>query len=241
MTLQFGLFDYLIIAVIYALAATALFFGWLWLRRWRSWRLVIVPVALVALIAPWADEVWIAWRFGQLCKDAGVHVYRKVETDGYYDATTTGWSKSEVVTDPRQITDYENSGFRFRERNTSVSGHAPGKISHLEKYPDGTWRITVIDRPMARYHYKHSYQPSPHVYEEPMGWGLEKKEQIVIDTETKEVLGRDTRYRRYPSFVTQLWAKYFGSAVVGCDGPSDEPEKQKRIGLLYRYVLIPKN
>jgi len=238
MTLQFGLFDYLIIAVIYALAATALFFGWLWLRRWRSWRLVIVPVALVALIAPWADEVWIAWRFGQLCKDAGVHVYRQVEADGYLNATSESpYSnlKPVLVVKPSEVARFDKEGFKFVEY--LLQG---GKVWRTERVPEGLWR-NMSDHPKARYHYKHSYQPSPHVYEEPMGWGLEKKEQIVIDTETKEVLGRDTRYRRYPSFVTQLWAKYFGSAVVGCDGPSDEPEKQKRIGLLYRYVLIPKN
>jgi len=222
MTLQFGLFDYLIIAVIYALAATALFFGWLWLRRWRSWRLVIVPVALVALIAPWADEVWIAWRFGQLCKDAGVHVYRKVETDGYYDATTTGWSKSEVVTDPRQITDYENSGFRFRERNTSVSGHAPGKISHLEKYPDGTWRITVIDRPMARYHHKFN-DPRQEV---PISLKIEKREQLVVDTETSEVIAREIGYNRYPSWVQKLWIDSFGSGLVQCPDPGKGPPRE---------------
>jgi len=233
MTLQFGLFDYLIIAVIYALAATALFFGWLWLRRWRSWRLVIVPVALVALIAPWADEVWIAWRFGQLCKDAGVHVYRKVETDGYYDATTTGWSKSEVVTDPRQITDYENSGFRFRERNTSVSGHAPGKISHLEKYPDGTWRITVIDRPMARYHYKFA-DPRQEV---PAGFKIEKMEWQVTDSQNGEVIGRETRFNRYPGWAQSLWIKHFGNGGITCEGSAPQPPTLRH--LLYHYVLVP--
>lgn len=219
MTLQFGLFDYIIIAVFYALAATLLLLAWLWPRRWRYWKLLIVPVAAAVLIAPWADEMWIAWRFGQLCKDAGVHVYQEVKTDGYYDATTTGWSKSEVVTDVRAIAEYEKAGFRFRERNTSVSGHAPGKISHLEKQPDGAWRVTVIDRPTARYHYKFA-DPRQEV---PVGLKIEKREVLVVDTQTNDVIAREIGYNRYPAWVQRLWIGSFGSGLVQCPDPGKGP------------------
>jgi hypothetical protein len=226
MQLQFGLFDYIIIAVFYGLAGAVLILTWLFLRRWKYWPAVIFPLAVVAVVLPWAEEVWIAWRFHNLCKDAGVHVYRKVEANGYYDATTTGWSKPEVVTDPRAIAEYEQSGFRFRERNTSVVGHAPGKISHLAKDSDGSWRVSVIEKPTARYHYKHSYQPSPNVYEQPMGWGIEKKELIVVDSETGETIARDLGYNRRSSWIQRIWIGLIGSDLVQCPDPGKGPPRE---------------
>lgn len=190
--------------------------------RWK-WAVIAPPVfALLAL--PWAEEIWIAWHFNQLCKGAGVHVVRQVEVDGFYDSTLR--SGYELIRD---------RGYRFMEHPSLQ----PGKIGHVERV-DNQWKETVIDRPTARYHYKYAYQPTPHQYEEPVGWKIYKTETQVIDAETDEVLGRDTRYTRYSNAFEWLWVRLLGYGTTGCSGPHDQPEKGKRVGQIYQYVLMPK-
>jgi len=219
MTLQFGLFDYIIIVVFYALAATVLLFAWLWLRRWWSWRLVIVPVALVALIAPWADEVWIAWRFGQLCKDAGVHVYRQVEADGYLNATSESpYSnlKPVLVVKPSEVARFDKEGFKFVEY--LLQG---GKVWRTERVPEGLWR-NMSDHPKARYHYKFA-DPRQEV---PIGLKIEKREVLVVDAQTNDVIAREIGYNRYPAWVQRLWIGSFGSGLVQCPDPGKGPPRE---------------
>lgn len=100
--------------------------------------------------------------------------------------------------------------------------------------------VAILDKPGARYQVKWHYQPTRYRYEEPIGWKLEKSELQVVDRETGEVLGRDTRIVRFPNFMESAWLQFFGPANVGCSGPLGEPEKQKRKGLIYDYVFIPK-
>ncbi len=219
MTLQFGLFDYIIIVVFYALAATVLLFAWLWLRRWWSWRLVIVPVALAALIAPWADEVWIAWRFGQLCKDAGVHVYRQVEADGYLNATSESpYSnlKPVLVVKPSEVARFDKEGFKFVEY--LLQG---GKVWRTERVPEGLWR-NMSDHPKARYHYKFA-DPRQEV---PIGLKIEKREVLVVDAQTNDVIAREIGYNRYPAWVQRLWIGSFGSGLVQCPDPGKGPPRE---------------
>lgn len=218
MALQFGLFDYIIIAVFYALAATVLLFAWLWLRRWRHWRAVLIPVALVALIAPWADEVWIAWRFGQLCKDAGVHVYRTVEVDGFYDSTMR--SGYELI---------KRHGYKYMEHPSDPRT----KVDYVERI-DGEWKKTTLDRPRSRY----IYQFADPRQEVPAGFKIEKTEWQVVDSQNGEIIGRETRFSRYPGWVQSLWIKYFGNGGNTCEGAAPQPPTLRH--LLYHYVVIPK-
>ena len=57
------------------------------LRKFRWKWIVVAPLTVVLLTAPWAEEYWIASHFEQACQDAGVHVYKQVEVDGFYDGT----------------------------------------------------------------------------------------------------------------------------------------------------------
>ena len=98
----------------------------------------------------------------------------------------------------------------------------------------------TLEHPEARYVFKYAYQPTPHRHEELVAWKLEKTQYEVMDLQTGEVIGSDTRITRYPSVMEMLWLRYFGPANVGCSGPLDQPDKQKRKGLIYDYVLIPK-
>lgn len=205
--------------------------------RWRWW--LLAPPALFLMALPWAEEAWIAWHFREACKSAGVNVYRRVEVEGFYDATGGGINRPGPVTNREAVAAYEKDGYLFRERLIGYDPKGePLQVSRVERIA-GSWQVRIVDQPTARYHYRHSYQPSPHRYEEPVGWKLQKSETEVVDIETREVLGRDTGFHRYPNIAEALWLQFFGPGGVGCSGPLDQPEKEKRMGQLYRYVLIP--
>ena len=168
----------------------------------------------------------------ETCETAGVHVVRKVEAEGFYDDTAGGPTSPGPITSPQAIESREKSGFRFLERK---AGYGTNKYSHVEKV-NGQWWATILDHPTARYVYKFT-DPRQEI---PIGRQLEKYETLLIDSQTGEVLGRDTSFKRFPSWIN-LWVGFFGSGLTLCKGPLDDPEKQKRFGLLYDYVLIPTN
>ncbi len=62
-------------------------------------------VVAVVLVAPWSEELWIAYNFGQLCrKDAGIFINKTVEVAGFYD-DTAGWGVRQLA----------ESGYAFME------------------------------------------------------------------------------------------------------------------------------
>lgn len=204
--------------------------------RWRWW--LLAPPALLLMALPWAEEAWIAWHFNEACKEAGVKVYRQVEVEGYLDSTNSYDRQSVTVgpqfnENPTQQAGFEERGFRFLEQSLTDGG-----ARHLERTGDRVM-VTINNEPKARYQVKYHYQPTRHRYEEPIGWKLEKLEYQLVDRETGEVLGRDTRITRFPNYMELLWLRYFGPANVRCSGPLNDLEKQKRTGLIYDYVLIP--
>jgi len=159
-----------------------------------------------------------------------VHVYRKVEAEGFYDDTASGPTSPGPITNPQAIESREKSGLRFLERK---AGYRTKKFSHVEKV-NGRWVVSILDHPTARYVYKFT-DPRREI---PVAHRIEKYEKIIVDSQTREILGRDTRFKRSPAWIN-FWAGFFGSGLTICNGPSDEPEKQKRYGLLYNHVLIP--
>ena len=200
--------------------------------RWK-WAVIAPPVfALLAL--PWAEEIWIAWHFNQLCKGAGVHVARRVVVEGFVDDTSrssrVGLKPGLLNFDSNSLAAFDKAGYRYREHMLIDGG-----VWHVERKPDGVYG-SVLDRPAARYHYKYAYQPTPHQYEEPVGWKIYKTETQVIDAETDEVLGRDTRYTRYSNAFEWLWVRLLGYGTTGCSGPHDQPEKGKRVGQILTDV-----
>jgi len=168
--------------------------------RWRWW--LLAPPTLLLMALPWAEEAWIAWHFNQACKDAGVKVYRTVEVEGFYDGTQS--------TAFHYIDKY---GFRFMEQQEDN-----GKILHVEGMM-GNWTKIVLDSPSARYRLVYRYQPTPYRIEEPIGWRLQKMERQVIDSQTGEILGRDTIIKRRYSMADAVWIGLFGSYPKLCPGP----------------------
>lgn len=216
MMLQFTVISYLIIAGFYAVSAVGLAYLWWLFRAWAGTKKLISTLAVILLVLPWADEVWIAWNFKNACEGAGIHVVRKVEAEGFYDSTMrSGYS---IV---------ERRGFKFMEHKSKT----PDKIDRVYKV-GGEWRKETLDAPSSRFHLLR-----PHEHSE-VGGGLTKFENVIWDNQEQMVLGRDTSVSRYPSFIDQLWMGFFGSGQVTCSAPLGQRNK-KRIGRIHTYVINP--
>lgn len=180
-------------------------------------------IALPLFIAPWAEEAWIAWQFTEACKTAGVKVYRQVEVEGYAASINTHYQRSSISTgdlfrqNPTQLADFEKQGYRYHEDLLS-----DGSVRHLERNEDRVV-VTARDGPEARYYYRYAYQPSPWIIEEPIGWKLEKIEMEVIDSQTGEILGRDTLIHRGAPVADALWAQFLGKTMTSCPDPNAKP------------------
>ena len=212
----------------------------------------------IAVLVPWSEELWIAWNFGQACKDAGTHVKRTVEVEGFYD-DTGGWGARQILA----------SGYRFMESRDVLTG----QLIRIERVDDATrdsavawfasqqsarpkpkdyfivqplekgvdlivspdermaWRQSKIDRPTARYHFKNT---------DPIG-GSRLAHKVfgsggstVVDTSTGEEIAR------YVSVGRSAPWHYVGLGTTGyaCDAPGNWPNTAGS-GLIYRTVLIP--
>lgn len=191
-------------------------------RPWKWFVLLPMLAGIIALaVIPILEERQIDEQFAEFCKGAGVHVIRKVETEGYYDSTTTGWSTPQVVNDKKLIAEYEKRGFRFLERNAASKPGEPQRISHLEKGKDGLWRITILNKPLAKYHYKNAYRLIPFREEEVVSWKILKREMIVVDEMSGEVIGRNLQFQRHPGWIDARSLGLFGSMVTRCPNSKD--------------------
>lgn len=208
----FSLFSWMLYLVV-ALGAiglvTLIWTGLLKLRFASPIYWVLVPAILVL---PWAEELWIAYNFDRLChKDAGVFVNKVVKVDGFYDDTTHWW---------RQL---KESDYRFVESRDNIHN----TLWRVEKVGNDI-RHFKIGRPTARYHYSAPYRNDPVHYK------IRKTERIVKDSETGEVLGRETKYGRdaYWFFVS------LDRPVMLCPGPGENSLEAR--GLVYKQTLQPR-
>lgn len=173
-----SVFSLVFLAVIYVVGTGLLLWFGAWLRKrmQKPW-MVIVPLLGLLYIGPVAEELWIAWNFDQHCrKDAGIFVYKTVEVEGFYDDTHS-WRADKLAA----------TGFKWMEGR--------GRANSREVYWRHEWvgkeiRSFQISRPTARYHYR-----SPHT-DTSMANRVDKIERVVIDSESDDVLARETKYRR---------------------------------------------
>ncbi len=177
--------------------------------RWR-WLLVVPTLVAVALLAaaPWVEEARIASQFNDLCKNAGIHVTRKVVADGYLD--DIGWRPITVgvVTSADAIKELDRTRFRYIEyRGYGNDPKAP--IGHVEKLGDA-WQVSIIAAPTARFHLRESQAHKL------VGHRVSVLERVVVDSETNEILGRDTVYKRRANTIDEMWAGAFGSTLSTC-------------------------
>lgn len=207
-------------------------------------------IALLFLVLPVSEELWIAWNFGQACKQAGTFIYRKVQVEGFYDSTMRSAYENtkpgryrfvEHATEDREgVERVERADPEMRARALAwYADRNPSKglpkdtsivypLNDKERivvFPNGTdaWHVTKLDRPTARYHYRtvSSHKPVAHQ--------LKQFEDVVVDTRTGETIARRVDYARGSNW-------YF----IGLDRPTIfcEANKGKPL-LLYSEVLQP--
>ena len=184
----------LIVLVYVPLAGAVMWLLAKWLRpvgraKWP----VLAGVGLALAALPVADSVWLDWKFGQLCKGAGLKVNRVVETDGFFDESDYGYRGPDFL---------RRRGLRYLEWKDKHG------IWRLERSVEEFSKIS-ISQPSARYR----YTSTPH---KSIGYMLEQKEERVTDTLTNEVTARSIWYFRYPSFVDRLWWRYLDHQPTIC-------------------------
>jgi hypothetical protein len=214
----FGIF--IIFAYTVVILAVVVILHFLLLRRY-VWRWVItVPMVLGAAAlaaAPFLEEAQIASRFEELCRDAGIHVVRKVEAEGYFYDITFADFKPGPITNPGAIKEFERQGFQFIEYRGYRSGtHTP--YYRVEKTASG-WEVKRIEKPTARYRLGETLIDSN--AEIPVGHRLWKQERILIDRVTGEMIARATTYKRIANTIDQLSLGGFMSTLRLCSGSYD--------------------
>lgn len=220
----------------------------------RKRRILLATMGTVFLVLPVAEELWIAWNFGQACKEAGTRIQKTVRVEGFYDDTGAGL---ELV---------RSGGYRFIESrrqdiftrltlgDADFAQQALERFAHENAGKDGrkqdvvrvrlddrtealvfpqkseSWRITVLDRPSARYHFRMT---------DPMdgtrvAYKIVRSGSVVIDQETNEEIARYTSFSRSPPWF------FVGLDTPGyaCDMPGTWPHTKKD-RLIYREVLLP--
>lgn len=182
---------------------------------------ILSVVGAVFLVLPVGEELWIAWNFGQACKEAGTFIHRKVEVEGFYDDTRSTHAGPPT---PQAVESFENSGYRFLE----MKGRDDSFV-RIEKI-DGVWKPTVLDRPTARYHYKHADPMNGTRVSHNVG----RSGTVIVDSTTNEEIARYTSFGREPPWF------YIGLGIApfACDAPGRWPNT-KGNALVYRETLIP--
>ena len=250
-----SLFSLILLGLIYIFGT--MFLVWLGKtlrKRWDgAWKLM-VPLFLLLYIGPIAEELWISWNFGQLCKkDAGIFIYKTVEVEGFYHSTAAAL---DLVRPGRykfiETDDQYGDGAKRLEfgdeqlRKEAIARYEeqnPGKLAADRDYirvdmdektqalvyptRGESWRITKLEQPTSRYHYK---ELASHL---PVSHQVKKFERVVLDSEADEIVGRYLNYRRgAPWFFIAL-----DRPTMPCDNTENDTRKYGSV--IYHAVLKP--
>jgi hypothetical protein len=210
-----SLFSLILLAVIYVVGTGLLLWFGAWLRKRmkKSW-VVMAPLFALLYIGPIAEEFWIAWNFGHLCKkDAGIFIYKTVEVEGFYDDTHS-WRADKL----------EAAGFRWMEGRDRTKTRP---VYWRHEWVGKEIRSFQIDHPTARYHYK---WPN---FNTKVSHKIYKQSEEVTDTEVSEILGGSIQYgRKSPWYFVAL-----DDPGMSCPSPGEDPLKEP--GLVYKRILKP--
>lgn len=249
-----SIFSFIFLAVLYAVVLGLIWLVWVKLAKRKFSGPAAWGVVALVIVAPWLEEFWIAWNFGQLCKkDAGLVVHKVVEVEGFYSDPPIGTlelvksggyrfieTKSENKVRRIELGNadfFEQAVARYRQENPKqdIAKKDYFKQQMDEKtealvYPQkgDSWRITILDRPSARYHYTRN------IYGENVAHKITRVEARVANFENNEIIGRYVSYGRGPYwFYISL-----GRPPYSCDGPDGGPNS-KLNSLIYRNTLKP--
>ncbi len=208
-------------------------------KRWRTQRrdIVVVGVVLfVSLAAMVIEAMVVNWRFRTLCDEVKLTITRKVVVEGFYDdggfrssgqAGAYGSSTLDRY-DFIEWRDSKGSIWRTERAEAATLTSAPRplqpsrRIWLTDQGKEAALRSVQIDKPSARYHWRHQQ------FSTPIGHLLARRDELVIDTQTGEVLGKKGQIYRRPPFIDAVWLRFFDSQPAMCVNP----------GTLFSEVLI---
>lgn len=204
MNLQISPIGIAISLVIYAMAFFALRPAFRALGHRKLLRHLRWPFGALLLIVPWMDEFWISWKFSEVCKNAGVHIYQPIRAEGFYDETM-----------PSGYEYIKRIGYKFMEHPSQDSR---GLIDHIERIGDKLV-VTTLSSPSARYRHRISSN------NERIAYHIFKLEYVVLDGETSKIVARNTTYKRTSGWIEELWVRYLGTGVSMCPDPVRGPHQ----------------
>jgi hypothetical protein len=250
-----SILSWMVYAAVAFIAIVLLWILWTRLFKLQTKNPVYWVLVAAVLLGPWVEELWIAYNFDRLCrKDAGVSIRKTVEVEGFYDHTS-GWGARQVsqsqylfmesrdiLTDrllrvERADDSARDSALRwYSERNPGIERSKDvflvrqvGDREQIVVVPDGltAWRVNVIDKPTARYHYTAHWSGEAI----PVAHKIKREDASVVDTHTGEVLAMYVGYARDPYwfFISA------GAPTVACE------ETKGKHSLIYRDALKPKS
>ncbi|MCW5576109.1 MAG: hypothetical protein KIT13_08440 [Burkholderiales bacterium] len=211
-----SIFSLIFIALFYAVVLGTFWFIWVRIYKRKFSGPVALSVVALVLVLPWLEEFWIAWNFGQLCrKDAGIAINRTVEVEGFYGDSVAGSLRLVKSGEYRFIESRSNKWvhrlefgdanflqqsierYQWENSRKDVAKQDYFRVTlgiDIEAlvYPGkgDSWRITKLDRPTARYHYKRLNSHTPVAHQ------ITRFEDVVEDVQTGEILGRYVNYYR---------------------------------------------
>lgn len=211
----FSFFSAAAFAIVGLIAFVAFWLYWTKVLKHKPTSKAFWPVFIALQALPWTEELWIAFNFDRYCRmDAGYLIYKTVEVDGFYDETHS-WTERRMREEP---------GYQFVEGRAQIAGK---HIYWRHDRVGNEIRTYKIDRPTARYHYTWPHKHTPVAHK------VSKIERIVIDSQTDDVLARETKYARdaYLFFIG------LNRPVMLCPAPGQDP--LERFGSVYRTALKP--
>lgn len=181
---------------------------------WVLWRVVRSPklaglkkvfavlvVLILAYAIPLGDVTLNSIAMTKVCPKAGLHIYKKVQVEGYFDQ---GASENTLLNHPYHY------AYRF------VETKRPGtKVIRYERQSDGSIKKTELDQPTAEYEV---------VYE---GWQPDKTARVsrlrdlVRNRVTGEIIAERLLFNPFHGWVDRyLLNRWFGATLHGCHGPA---------------------
>lgn len=171
---------------------TVLVFLWsLWRQTKLPWKLT-APLGLVLITLPFWDVYMIGRDADRLCKsEAGLHVYKTVEAVGVAGYGAEYWL---------------NYGFKYVEH----MGIGPGKYSR--KYRDTLENGEIVSEEIEEFTIQFDNKTGDN--HKVVTKSISRSSHVVIDRETKEVLGDWVFFNIYPGLFDGILMKITGSGPV---------------------------
>jgi hypothetical protein len=185
-----------------------LFLLWRIVRSKRLSKLgkaVVIPIFLVIAYAiPLGDVTINSIAMAKVCPNAGLHVYKQVKVDGYFDPLGS-------------LDTLERFSYRFIEVTEPGGG-----VIRLEKGGTGMIEKMRLARPTAQHEIRYE------------GWhvdralGVSMLQDSIKDRTTGEVLGERLLFNPIPGWVDRTFVlRWFGEAIQGCHGQPDYEFRSK--------------